>query len=82
MEAALAERPDKKTVTILMNGKPFHLPKGDLTVAQLKAATGVPRAHEVAQIIRGHPVPLADGAVVKLKDGEQFISYPRDSAAS
>lgn len=82
METALAAEAAKGTVTILMNGRPFHLQPGTITVSQLKQFTGVPQAHEVAQIIRGQPVPLSDTAVVTLKSGEQFISYPRDSASS
>jgi hypothetical protein len=69
-------------VTVIINGveKPIH--RGRQSVKDIKTLGGVPEADELEQVINGKLTPLADGAAVTIKGGEEFVSHPRDSGSS
>jgi len=73
---------EHKAVLVTVNGTVIEVPKGKIQVSELKLLAGVPQAQELAQVREGKIVPLADTAELKLKGGEEFVSYPRDAASS
>ncbi|MCU1287421.1 MAG: hypothetical protein JWO13_3771 [Acidobacteriales bacterium] len=78
------EAKDNKShdVPIFIDTKQVLLPKGNVTVAELKQKGGVPAGYELEEKINGKLVPLDDKATVEVKGGEHFFSHPRDGASS
>lgn len=80
------EKPEEKEtgpmVTITVNNQPKQIHRGRQTVAEIKAAGGVPSTDELEQIVSGKLTPLPDDGAVTIKGGEVFISHPRDSGSS
>jgi len=76
------EREHDVYVTIKVNDKEKKILAGIRTVAEIKAAGGVPSAYELEQLIDGRLTPLADDAQLEIKGGEQFFGHCRDGSSS
>lgn len=78
-----SEGPGQSTVEIIVNGTGYRIHRGRRTVAEIKAAAGVPAAHELELIKSDTDLdPLADDASLVIKGGERFLSHPKDSGSS
>ncbi len=69
-------------VMITVNSISVRIHRGNRTVAEIKTAANVPLAEDLEQIINGKLVPLPDDGSLTIKGGEQFVSHPKDGAAS
>ena len=69
-------------VSITVNRVSKQIHRGHQTVAEIKAAGGVPASDELEQVINGVLTPLQDTGAVTIKGGEVFISHPRDNSSS
>ena len=69
-------------VEIKINGKHFKLPEGEASVKHLKQLAGIPLADVLAMVIDKHLHPLPDDGQVCIKQGEVFVSHPRESSSS
>lgn len=72
----------EKDVSITIDNKTYEVPRGRISVAELKQLGGVPPAYELEEIVNGKLVPLKDDAFVEIKGGEHFVSHPRAGASS
>ena len=72
------------TITVSTDGvdKEVSIHRGHRSVAEIKAAAGVPIEFVIDQIIDGEIKPLQNDEAVTLKGGERFISHPDDGRAS
>jgi hypothetical protein len=64
-------------VTIMVDNKACSIHRGHRTVAEIKAAAGVPAAFQLDQLIDGTFTPLADDGAVTIKGDEVFMSFPK-----
>lgn len=71
-------------ITVSTDGvdKEVSIHRGHRTVAEIKAAAGVPIEYVLDQIIDGQIVTLQNDDAVTIKGGERFISHPDDGKAS
>lgn len=77
------EHPDRdRTVTIIVNNDPHKTTAGKHTVKEIKLLAHVPLADDLEEVIHGKLVPLDDNATVEVKNGDHFISHPKDSGSS
>jgi hypothetical protein len=52
-----------------------------VTVAQIKAAAGVPADFALAIKRDGRPHPLRDDEVIEIKNGEHFVAVPNGTVS-
>jgi len=69
-------------VEIKINGKHYKVHEGETSVKQLKQLAGIPLADVLARVVDNHLHPLPDDGVVCIKQGEVFVSHPRESSSS
>lgn len=69
-------------VEIKINGKHYKLHEGETSVKHLKQLAGIPLADALARVIDKHLHPLPDDGEVCIKQGEVFVSHPRESSSS
>ena len=62
-------------VQVELNGDPVSLHRGNYTGARLKDALHVPREHVLEQVIEGEFKPVENGAHVKIRGEEVFVSH-------
>ena len=72
----------KEMVQITINNKPYEIHRGNQTVAAIKQIGGVPLADYLDELIDGKFVHLPDDGSVTIKDGEIFVSQPKDGGSS
>ena len=72
------------TITVSTAGvdKVVSIHRGRQTVAEIKAAAGVPIEYVIDQIINHEIKPLQNDESVTIKGGERFISHVDDGKAS
>lgn len=72
------------TITVSTNGvdKLVSIHRGRQSVAEIKAAAGVPVEYVIDQIIDHEIKPLQNDDSVTIKGGERFISHVDDGKAS
>lgn len=73
---------EKKEVEIMINGEKFRISRGEHSVEEIKKLGGVPLADILNELVKDSLVPLKDDGSVKVKDGDEFVSHPKDSSAS
>jgi len=71
-------------ITVSTDGvdKVVNIHRGRQSVAEIKAAAGVPIEYVIDQIIDHEIKPLQDDESVTIKGGERFISHVDDGKAS
>jgi hypothetical protein len=69
-------------VNVTVDGNKITLHRGHYTVAEFKAAVGVPAAKELDEITNGQITPLDDSGKLVLKGGEVFLSHERTGGSS
>lgn len=69
-------------VSITVNRQPVEIHRGHQPVSEIKRVGNVPVADELAEVVNGKLVPLDYQSAVTIKGCEEFVSHPRDSAAS
>lgn len=75
--------PDKKTVTIKVDGVDREVPKDKMTAAELKTLLGIDPSQVLDEVDEdGTFKPLADTDVVKLRDGLVLVSHGRGGGSS
>jgi hypothetical protein len=72
----------KHEVEIKINGKHYKIPEGPTSVKRLKQLAGIPLADVLAQVAHGHLHPLPDDGEICVKEGDVFVSHPRESSSS
>lgn len=76
-------QPEKKTVTIKVDGAPREFPKDEMTAADLKALLGIDASQVLDEVDEdGTFKPLADTDIVKLRDGLVLVSHGRGGGSS
>ena len=65
-------------IHVHIDKKQFHAPKSQMTGAELKQLGGVDQTHRLFKEMPGKDpdVPIGDGEVVTLKNGDRFFSLP------
>jgi hypothetical protein len=77
------DRPEKKTVTIKVDGVDREVPKDKVTAAELKALLGIDASQLLDEVDEdGTFTPIADTDVVKLRDGLVLVSHGRGGGSS
>lgn len=77
------EPPEKKTVTIKVDGVDREVPKDKTTAAVLKALLGIDPSQILDEVDEeGTFKPLADTDIVKLRDGLVLVSHGRGGGSS
>jgi Multiubiquitin len=77
---------DKKTVTIIINGRKKEVPKGDLSFSEVVALSGLPNDPNTIFTVtyrRGegnNEGPLVQGESVKVKEGMIFDVTPTNKS--
>ena len=75
--------PEKKTVTIKVDGIDREVPKDKMTAADLKALLGIDASQLLDEVDEdGTFKPLADTDIVKLRDGLVLVSHGRGGGSS
>ncbi|HEV2567877.1 multiubiquitin domain-containing protein [Sphingomonas sp.] len=75
--------PEKKTVTIKVDGVEREVPKDKMTAADLKALLGIDPSQVLDEVDEdGTFKPLADTDIVKLRDGLVLVSHGRGGGSS
>lgn len=75
--------PEKKTVTIKVDGVEREVPKDKMTAADLKALLGIDASQILDEVDEdGTFKPLADTDIVKLRDGLVLVSHGRGGGSS
>lgn len=75
--------PEKKTVTIKVDGVGREVPKDKMTAADLKALLGIDPSQVLDEVDEdGTFRPLADTDIVKLRDGLVLVSHGRGGGSS
>jgi sulfur carrier protein ThiS len=75
--------PEKKTVTIKVDGVEREVPKDKMTAADLKALLGIDASQVLDEVDEdGTFKPLADTDIVKLRDGLVLVSHGRGGGSS
>lgn len=64
-------------VSIQVNGVEVRIHRGRRSVAEIKAAGGVPQGDVLEQQVDGQLTRLPDDGHVVIKGHEVFVSYPR-----
>lgn len=72
----------RETVKIDVNGKEFRAHRGDWVVQALKKAVDVDPSQVLAEITTQGLKDLADNEVIKVHEGERFMSHARSGASS
>ncbi len=78
------EHQDQRHVEITIDGIPYKVHRGRITVAQLKATARppIPPSYEMEEVIHKTLKPLPDDGFTTIQGGEVFIAHPRDGASS
>lgn len=71
----------KHIVKIFMNDKPYELPAGMYTGAELKEKTGVPAGDLLYRIAGNSRHEIGDGQSIEIHEGEHFIAVPGHGGA-
>ena len=71
-----------KLVSITIDDKKFEVHPGKHRVSELKKLGNVPAGDELAQLIDGKLITLADDADVEIEGGEIFVSHPKKGHSS
>lgn len=75
--------PEKKTVTIKVDGVQREVPKDKITAADLKTLLGIDASQVLDEVDEdGTFKPLADTDIVKLRDGLVLVSHGRGGGSS
>ena len=75
--------PEKKTVTIKVDGIEREVPKDKMTAADLKALLGIDASQVLDEVDEdGTFKPIADTDIVKLRDGLVLVSHGRGGGSS
>lgn len=75
--------PEKKTVTINVDGVDREVPKDKVTAAELKALLGIDPSQVLDEVDEdGTFRELADNEIVKLRDGLVLVSHGRGGGSS
>lgn len=75
--------PEKKTVTIKVDGVEREVPKDRMTAADLKALLGIDPSQVLDEVDEdGTFKPLADTDIVKLREGLVLVSHGRGGGSS
>lgn len=75
--------PEKKAVTIKVDGVDREVPKDKMTAADLKALLGIDPSQVLDEVDEdGTFKPLADTDIVKLRDGLVLVSHGRGGGSS
>ncbi len=69
-------------VTINVNGKDFRVRRGDWVVQELKKKVDVDPSQVLAEITPQGLKDLGDTEVIKVHEGERFMSHARSGASS
>lgn len=72
----------RETVKIDVNGKEFRVHRGDWVVQALKKVVDVDPSQVLAEITAQGLKDLADNEVIKVHEGERFMSHARSGASS
>lgn len=75
------QKPDQHLVRIFMNDKPFELPAGKYTGAELKKRTNVPHADLLYRIQGQKRHEIHDTEEVEIHNDEHFVAVPRHGGA-
>ncbi len=71
-----------ENVTINVNGKDFRVRRGDWIVQELKKKVDVDPSQVLAEITPQGLKDLVDTEVIKVHEGERFMSHARSGASS
>lgn len=80
--ATATTSPGQGIVTIIINNVPVHITGGRHSVAEVKAAGGVPAADDLEQVIDGQLRLLPDDGYVVIQGREVFVSHPKSTSSS
>lgn len=69
-------------VEIIVNGIAIQIHRGRTSVAEIKAAAGLPAAFELELVGKNGLEPLPDDGSITLKGGEKFSAHPRSGQVS
>lgn len=81
-ERELAEARQREFVTLIVDGAPHRVRRGQWVVQELKAAAGVDAAKVLALITPQGLKDLRDDETIEVHESERFMSHARSGASS